>query len=536
MKLAGSLSALAVTLALAAPAAAEPTDPVVIGWWSYFTPEGAPYKVPTGADPNHQITGFGDPDTYFYEPSGAQGMQGMAPPDQAWATLISFILANTQNASLSSSFTINTGSDLFALTEAYFGWALVLLYVPKDKYCDSYRIHIGTVDDGVEALANTKILGYKTLGGANDYIDMVEYQTNNLVLRPGLNEIVLIHEDQAQVERFINDAYIEHNGVQVPLAPKNIILGQVIDSGSQKPVNESLVSISGNGLNDTFLTGPFGFYFFDGLTDGSYALTADAAGYQIGSANGSVAMGAAMTEVVRTNFPLAQGCSCPSGKVCGPSGGCLDPCKPHGEFGEVCDDPAATCVNHVCVKNPCDTLTCAPGFHCVTGTAGTPPVPVGNCVEVACSNVCCGMGQICSAGACVTDNCGAGCGDGKACAGGNCVDACSVITCASPLVCKGGVCLDPCVADPSSCTNVPDGGFGVGGGVTSSGAMGGGGGAGGAAHGGSGGGTGASGGAGGTKSGCGCRVGDEGEERGGLGVMVAGLMVAAAARRRRARR
>ena len=520
-------AALAALTGLAAPAAAEPTDPVVIGWWSYFTPEGAMYQVPTN-DPAHPVTMFDDPNTYYYEPSGGNGLQGNLPPAQAWQNILSFIFAHTNNASLSPDFTIDTSSDLNALTQAYFGWAAVLLYVPKDKYCDSYRIHVGSVDDGVQAMANAKILGYAKLGQSNVYIDMVEYQTNNLVLRPGINEIVLIHEDQAKVQRYIHNVWIEHNGTQIPLAPKDIIYGQVTDKATMKPIYQSTVGITGQGLNDTFLTGPFGYYFFDSLKDGPYTLTADAAGYKQGAGNGSVAMGMGSTEVVRTDFALAQGCSCPSGKMCGPSGGCLDPCIIMGEAHEGCADPTATCVNHLCVKNPCDTLTCAPGFFCQTSMAGTPPVPVGNCVELACSNVCCMAGQVCSAGSCVTDNCGAGCPAGKSCAGGNCVDACSVVTCVKPLVCQTGACVDPCVANPASCASF-DGGFGGGAFAgSSSSSSGGKGGAG----------TGGSGGAGGSGlpakwSGCGCRVAGA-EEGAGLAAAVA-LAGALASRRRRRR-
>lgn len=521
-------ASLAAFASLASPAAAEPTEPVVIGWWSYFTPEGPAYQVPT-TDPAHPVTAWGDPDTYYYEPSGGHGLQDSSiPPDQAWQSIISFILSKTNGATLSSDFTINTSSDLNQWTQAYFGWALVLLYVPKDKYCDSYRIHIGTADDGVQAMANAKILGYATLGENDKYINMVEYQTSNLVLRPGLNEVVIIHEDQAAVERYVRNAWLEHNGQQIPLAPKNIILGQVTDKGTGKPIYESQVTLSGNGKSDTFLTGPFGFYFFDGLTDGAYQVNADAAGYASGAGTASVALGTGATEVVRTDLPLDQGCTCPSGKSCGPSGGCLDPCKQSGEFGETCATPGFTCVNHVCVSNPCDTLTCSPGFHCQVGVAGTPPAPVGKCVELACSNVCCLTGEVCSGGVCLTDNCGAGCPDGQTCSGGNCVDACSVIHCVSPLACVQGVCIDPCVANPASCQ--PDGGAGGSinfggnggtGGTTSTGTSpGGSGGAGG-------GGSGTS-----TKSGCGCDVAGGGER--GLGAVLAlGAVSLLAARRRR---
>ncbi len=536
-----ALLAFSVATAVALPAAAEPTDPVVIGWWSYFTPEGGQYQVPT-TDPAHPVTSFGDPDTYYYEPSGGHGLQedpSVLPPDQAWQNIISFVLSNTNGATLSPDFSIDTSSDLSQWTQAYFGWAFVLLYVPKDQYCDAYRIHIGAVDDGVEALANAKILGYKNIGEAKDYIDMVEDQTSNLVLRPGINEIVIIHEDQAAVQRYVHDVWIEHNGVQIPLAPKNIIWGQVTDAASKKPLYQTSVGLTGNGVTDTFGTGPFGFYFFDNLADGSYALTADGAGYKTGNANAAVALGQGATEVVRTDIALDQGCECPSGKQCGPSGGCLDPCVTSGELGETCADPAATCVDHACVKDPCDTLTCAPGFSCKSSTAGDPPVAVGTCVEDACSNVCCGAGEICSAGACVPDNCAGACAAGQTCAGGNCVDACTVISCVAPLVCVQGVCEPKCVADPSSCGGGFDGGlpaFDAGGG---SGGSGGSGGADGGSGTGGGGGSGAGLSRGGTQagssSGCGCRVPSQRPAQRAPAELVLGLLALLALRRRRER-
>jgi len=525
-----TLAATAV-FTLAAPALAEPTSPVVIGWWSYFDNT----KVDTTTSPAHAVTMFGDPDTYYYEPSGGHGLledPTALPTPQAWQSMISFILSKSNGATLSSSFSIATTSDLNELTQAYYGWAFALLYVPKDQYCDSYKLHIGTADDGVQAMVNAKIVGYAVLGEQNKYIDMVEYNTSNLVLRPGINEIVLIHEDQAKVERYVKDVWIEHQGQQVPLAPKDIAWGRAFDAGTQAPIYKAQVGISGNGVTDTFTTGPFGFYFFSGLADGAYALTSDAGGYKPGMASVSVALGQGATEVVRTDLGLDPGCSCPSGKACGPSGGCLDPCQKVGEFGETCAEAGAVCVNHVCVKSPCDTLHCAPGFACQNVQQGTPPTPAGICVELACSNICCGPGQVCSAGACVTDNCSGGCALGQACAGGACVDACAVLICEGQLVCKVGVCIDPCDANPSSC-GAPDGGIGIGGdnGAGGNGAGGKGSGSDSTTSAGNGG-SGANGASSGESSGCGCRVGGDGKAS-GLAALGLGLAALATARRRR---
>jgi MYXO-CTERM domain-containing protein len=516
----------AAALALAPTVRAEPSEPVLIGWWSYFAPEGDANKVPTTTNPNHVVDHFGDPDTYYYEPSGGHGMQedpSVLPPEQAWQNLVSYILAHADQFSLASEFTRNEGSDINKFQEAYFGWAFAMLYVPREMYCDDYKVHIGTVDDGVQAMANGKILGYANLGDHDVSIDMVQYGTSELVLRPGINEIVLIHQDQCAVQRYVTGVYITHNGVQVPLAPKNILWGQVTDQSTAKPIYKADLLLSGSST-DTFTTGPFGFYFFAGLADGTFDITAKAGGYIGASAQGAVALGQAATEAVRVDFALQPGCNCPDGTQCGSGGECLEPCVPGGgEFQFTCPNPGEVCVSGYCVKDLCDTILCAPGMTCENGT----------CVEVACSNVCCEPGQVCSGGACVADQCGNGCNTGYACFGGQCVDACSVLTCVNGLLCKEGKCLPACDVDPSRCGAMGDGGttlydsglFGDAGYVQDGG-------------GGSNTGHGAPGGTAtdGSSGGCGCRLASGDSGRPPIPILAAGLAAALAASQRRRRR
>lgn len=445
-RLAAAVAFLAAS-SLSTAARAEPTDPVVIGWWSYFDPT----HYPTSTNPAFTVTFNGDPKNFYYEPSGARGMRDPTlDPATAWNTLVGFILSKTSSATLSSGFTIDeTSSVSTCFCAAQYGWALGLLYVPKDKYCDPYRLHVGSVDDGVELLVNGTIVGNKTIAqngdAAREWISLVD-AAGKSILRPGINEVVVIHADDQQVQRYVHDVYLEHSGAQVPLAPKNIVYGRITDSSAPpKPVYESTVVLKdgAGAVRDTFVTGPLGFYFFGGLPNGTWTVGATAGGYKEGTTTGTTAGGTAAGEARRVDLALALGCSCPSGKTCSASGQCLDACIRVGELGEGCADPAQTCVDHVCVKDACDTLTCKVGFHCAAGA----------CVENSCSNVCCGSGEICSAGACVTNSCpSAGCGAGKVCAGGACVDACSTVNCVTGLVCKEGRCLDPCTADPASCT------------------------------------------------------------------------------------
>lgn len=447
-------SFVAVT-SVAAVASAEPTEPVVIGWWSFFDPT----HYPTSTNPAFKVTFNGDPNDFYYEPSGARGMRDPTlNPAAAWNTLVGFVLGKSSSATLSSDFTIDeTSSVNVCYCQAQYGWALGLLYVPKDKYCDTYRLHVGVVDDGVELLVNGVIVGNKTIAQngdpAHEWLPLVD-AAGKSILRPGINEVAVIHADDQQVARYVHYVYLEHAGTPIPLAPKNIVYGRVTDgAATPQPIYPSTVTLkdASGATKDTFTTGPLGFYFFGGLPDGTWTVDATAASFKESTATGTTAAGTAAGEARRVDVTMSPGCSCPSGKTCSASGQCLDACVMVGEFGEGCADPAQTCVNHVCVKDPCDTLTCKKNFHC----------ELGSCVEDACSNVCCGGGQICSAGVCVTNSCpSSGCGTGFVCAGGVCVDACTTVACVTGLVCKGGKCLDRCTADPASCNVLPDaGGF-----------------------------------------------------------------------------
>ena len=69
---------LAALLGLADPVRAEPTEPIVVGWWSHFSNQ----KVETPSTPAHDITAYGDEDTYYHEPSGGHGLQRLPQEDR----------------------------------------------------------------------------------------------------------------------------------------------------------------------------------------------------------------------------------------------------------------------------------------------------------------------------------------------------------------------------------------------------------------------------------------------------------------------
>lgn len=176
--------------------------------------------------------------------------------------------------------------------------------------------------------------------------------------------------------------------------------------------------------------------------------------------------------------------TCPTGQVCVPAG--------NGKAGECKPDDCTTfparcaanesCVNGMCVGNPCSGVTCPQAEYCVAGA----------CVGT-CSGVTCPAGQRCRLGVCEPDPCETcppslvchdptgqciddpcsfvQCPQGQYCNknnNGECEDdPCVVfgITCPDPAeVCYGGTCAVPVVPDEERVTTGGGGGCSAGGG------------------------------------------------------------------------
>jgi MYXO-CTERM domain-containing protein len=230
--------------------------------------------------------------------------------------------------------------------------------------------------------------------------------------------------------------------------------------------------------------------------------------------------------------------SCPPGFQCNPAGYCVD-----ALCAAVVCPSGQVCVNGLC-NAPCLGVTCPFGQTCISNT----------CVDL-CAGVMCEAGEVCTQGVCIGKCDCAPCGVGNECnaTSGACVPAgCGNVNCNAGMHCKGGVCVDNCdgVACPASqecqmgnCVAIGSGSSGAGGSTgTFATGVGGSGGASSSGNGGAGGaggatsstGSGGAGGSTGTKSGCGCRVGDEEPSRGALALTgLLGLLLVS--RRKRAR-
>ncbi|WP_437524697.1 MopE-related protein [Sorangium sp. So ce726] len=114
-------------------------------------------------------------------------------------------------------------------------------------------------------------------------------------------------------------------------------------------------------------------------------------------------------------------------------------CNGTTDEGELCP-PEHVCDRGVCVQ------ACGRGeFVCPPDKACN---AAGFCVEPACAEVPCDVGEVCVGGRCRAPCDGVQCPSPTVCRVGVCVDPCSNVTCEEGTVCDGGVCKPECPCTP----------------------------------------------------------------------------------------
>ena len=133
-----------------------------------------------------------------------------------------------------------------------------------------------------------------------------------------------------------------------------------------------------------------------------------------------------------------------------------------GSLLEVCD-----AIDNDCNDLVDDEATCPDDEICHHGSCVAPcdpdvsPCPFGQecqgqvCVEDACVEVVCAVGEVCAEGACRVPCTGVVCPLGQICSGDQCLDPCGDVVCAPDSVCADGVCVASCACrscgDSESC-------------------------------------------------------------------------------------
>jgi hypothetical protein len=177
------------------------------GWYIYD--DGIPYE--TYSNPSHVVDYHGDADLYWYEPSGAHGLIGSGDPAGDFEILRDYIIDRAGGPTVvSGPLNFSSGSDLATYEYATFTHILCDFYIDPAEDPASYEITASAVDDGIEVIVNSEIMGYMRLGEGATSWSLAD------VGRPGeVNTLVVILVDDSRVDRYLRDLAFYKDGVIV---------------------------------------------------------------------------------------------------------------------------------------------------------------------------------------------------------------------------------------------------------------------------------------------------------------------------------
>jgi hypothetical protein len=184
---------------------ARPFPGFSTGWYIYEDPT----VQDTWSNPAYLVDRVGDPDGYWYEGSGVHGMRDSADPTRDFAVLHDWVIARAGAPTpVTGPLSFHGASTLTPLTAATFSYILCDFWMERGDDPALWSITSGTVDDGIEVIVNGHILGEL------EYMQSGSWPLTDAV--PGaVNTLVVIVEDNAEVEKFVNDLAFWRDGVMV---------------------------------------------------------------------------------------------------------------------------------------------------------------------------------------------------------------------------------------------------------------------------------------------------------------------------------
>lgn len=175
------------------------------GW--YIVNDDTPYDLTSNA--TYRVDYDGDPDAYWYEPSGNHGMTASADVAGDFAALRDYVITRAGGPTpVTGPLSFYAPSDLPDMLEGSFSYILCDFWMGPSEDPARYSISTGLVDDGVRVIVNGAIIGELT------YNQSGSWPLTNAV--PGqVNTLVVILVDNAMWEKYVNDLAFYKDGVMV---------------------------------------------------------------------------------------------------------------------------------------------------------------------------------------------------------------------------------------------------------------------------------------------------------------------------------
>lgn len=190
-----------------------------IGWYVYDNK--TPYE--TVSNTNFKVDFHGDPDLFYYEPSGGKGLMDPTQNKQeAFGKIEKYILNNVDKMKTEATFSYDTSSTLDTFKQGTYTYALSYMYVPEDDK-SKYTLEVGSVDDAISVMVNGKIVGNMKLGESNKTFNLGTTADGQATLKACRNTVIIILADDSKVEKFIRGVKFLRDGKQInQLDPKQL--------------------------------------------------------------------------------------------------------------------------------------------------------------------------------------------------------------------------------------------------------------------------------------------------------------------------
>ena len=176
------------------------------GW--YVLDDGVAYE--TTSNGNYVVDHHGDPDLYYYEPSGAHGLIGSSDPNGDFAVMRQYILTRAgAPIAVNGPFSFSESSTISTFDFATFTYFMCDFYIEPNVDVTRYAVSVGQVDDGIQVMLNGAILGYQKLSQNNRSWTLYDAQAG------AINTLIVILADDSAVNKSISDLAFTFDGGMV---------------------------------------------------------------------------------------------------------------------------------------------------------------------------------------------------------------------------------------------------------------------------------------------------------------------------------
>ena len=184
---------------------ARPFEGFSTGW--YIIDDSTVYE--TVGNPDYVVDRVGDPDGFWYEPSGVHALMGSADPVADWITLHDWIIAGAGAPTpVTGPLTFRGASAVPELEGASFTYILCDFWLDYEDDPALYTISSGVVDDGIIVMVNGNLLGHL------EYAQSGSWPLTGAVAGE-VNTLVVMLQDNAAVEKYLVDLAFYRDGVMV---------------------------------------------------------------------------------------------------------------------------------------------------------------------------------------------------------------------------------------------------------------------------------------------------------------------------------